>query len=259
MTSPTARHGVDSALPPALERALDLAIALPARQLNERVERLRRDHPDAGTEELVWWAGERLRRESALTSAAVGASAALPAVGTGSAAALTVGQTAAFLTSAVTYILTVAELRGLHLTSPERRRTLVLAALLGQQGVEAVQGALGLSALYWASQTLAQMPLSTARSVNQQLARHLARRQARRAGALSLGRLAPFGIGAAIGWVGGRSLAAQVIEGAQAALAPASHTGEERTGSGSTAAPDAATAAAPDAATAATSPAGVTA
>ena len=30
----------------------------------------------------------------------------------------------------------------------------------------------------------------------------------------------PFGIGAAIGWSGGRALANQVIEGAQAALGP---------------------------------------
>ena len=38
--------------------------------------------------------------------------------------------------------------------------------------------------------------------------------------ALALGRLIPFGIGAAIGWSGGRALANQVIEGAQAALGP---------------------------------------
>lgn len=211
----------DTGLPLALERALDAAIALPAHQLDERVARLRRDHPDADAEELVWWAGERFRRESALSSAAVGAGAALPVVGTGSAAALTIGQTAVFLSSAVAYVLTVAELRGLHLTSPERRRTLVLAALLGQDGLEAVHGALGLTTLYWASQYLAQMPLTRARSINQQLAARLAKRQLRRGGLLAVGRLVPFGVGAVIGWAGGRTLADQVIDAAQAALAPA--------------------------------------
>lgn len=205
----------------ALERALDTAIAIPARSIEDTVARMRRDRPGADTAELVELAAERFRTESAMTSAAVGASAALPAVGTGTAAALTVGQTSLFLASAVKYVLTVAELQGLRLVSAERRRTLVLSALLGREGSEAIQGSLGLSTLYWAAQSLAQMPLPTVRSVNAQLVKRLARRGAVKGGALALGRLVPFGIGAAIGWSGGRALANQIIEGARTALGPA--------------------------------------
>lgn len=205
----------------ALERALDKAIAIPARSIEDNVLRMRRDRPGADTAELVELAAERFRTESGLTSAAVGASAALPAVGTGTAAALTVGQTTVFLASAVKYVLTVAELQGLRVVTPERRRTLVLSALMGRDGSEAIQGSLGLSTLYWAAQALAQMPLPTVRSINAQLVKRLARRSAVRGGALALGRLIPFGIGAAIGWSGGRALANQIIEGTHAALGPA--------------------------------------
>ena len=204
----------------ALERALDKAIAIPASRIEERVARMRRDRPGADTAELVEMAGSRFRRDAGLSAGAVGASAAIPAIGTGAAAALTVGQSAAFMASAVTYVLTVAEIQGVHVVDADRRRALVLSALLGKEGSEAVQGQLGLSSMFWAAQVLMQMPLPSVKSINARLIKRVAKRSAAKGGALALGRLLPFGIGAAIGWSGGRALANQVIEGAQAALGP---------------------------------------
>ena len=204
----------------ALERALDKAIAIPASRIEERVARMRRDRPGADAAELVELAGARFRRDAGLSSGAVGASAAIPAISTGAAAALTVGQSAAFMASAVTYVLTVAEIQGVHVVDADRRRALVLSALLGKEGSEAVQGQLGLSSMFWAAQVLMQMPLPSVKSINAHLIKRVAKRSAAKGGALALGRLLPFGIGAAIGWSGGRALANQVIEGAQAALGP---------------------------------------
>ena len=204
----------------ALERALDKAIAIPAALIEERVARMRRDRPGADAAELVEMAGARFRRDAGLSSGAVGASAAIPAISTGAAAALTVGQSAAFIASAVTYVLTVAEIQGVHVVDADRRRALVLSALLGKEGSEAVQGQLGLSSMFWAAQLLMQMPLPSVKSINARLIKRVAKRSAAKGGALALGRLLPFGIGAAIGWSGGRALANQVIEGAQAALGP---------------------------------------
>ena len=209
-----------SGRPNALERALDKAIAIPAAFIEERVARMRRDRPGADAAELVEMAGARFRRDAGLSSGAVGASAAIPAIGTGAAAALTVGQSAAFIASAVTYVLTVAEIQGVHVVDTERRRALVLSALLGKEGSEAVQGQLGLSSMFWAAQLLMQMPLPSVKSINARLIKRMAKHSAAKGGALALGRLLPFGIGAAIGWKGGRALANQVIEGAQAALGP---------------------------------------
>ena len=204
----------------ALERALDKAIAIPASRIEERVARMRRDRPGADAAELVEMAASRFRRDAGLSSGAVGASAAIPAISTGAAAALTVGQSAAFIASAVTYVLTVAEIQGVHVVDTERRRALVLSALLGKEGSDAVQGQLGLSTMFWAAQVLMQMPLPSVKSINAHLIKRVAKRSAAKGGALALGRLLPFGIGAAIGWKGGRALANQVIEGAQAALGP---------------------------------------
>ena len=204
----------------ALERALDKALAIPAARIEERVARMRRDRPGADAAELVEMAASRFRRDAGLSSGAVGASAAIPAISTGAAAALTVGQSAAFIASAVTYVLTVAEIQGVHIVDTERRRALVLSALLGKEGSEAVQGQLGLSSMFWAAQVLMQMPLPSVKSINARLIKRVAKRSAAKGGALALGRLLPFGIGAAIGWKGGRALANQVIEGAQAALGP---------------------------------------
>ena len=204
----------------ALERALDKAIAIPAARIEERVARMRRDRPGADAADLVEMAGARFRRDAGLSSGAVGASAAIPAISTGAAAALTVGQSAALIASAVTYVLTVAEIQGVHVVDTERRRALVLSALLGKEGSEAVQGQLGLSSMFWAAQLLMQMPLPSVKSINAHLIKRVAKRSAAKGGALALGRLIPFGIGAAIGWSGGRALANQVIEGAQAALGP---------------------------------------
>ena len=204
----------------ALERALDKAIAIPASRIEERVARMRRDRPGADAAELVEMAGARFRRDAGLSSGAVGASAAIPAISTGAAAALTVGQSAAFIASAVTYVLTVAEIQGVHVVDTERRRALVLSALLGKEGSEAVQGQLGLSSMFWAAQLLMQMPLPSVKSINAHLIKRVAKRSAAKGGALALGRLLPFGIGAAIGWKGGRALANQVSEGAPAALGP---------------------------------------
>ena len=204
----------------ALERALDKALAIPAARIEERVARMRRDRPGADAAELVEMAASRFRRDAGLSSGAVGASAAIPAISTGAAAALTVGQSAAFIASAVTYVLTVAEIQGVHVVDTERRRALVLSALLGKEGSEAVQGQLGLSSMFWAAQLLMQMPLPSVKSINAHLIKRVAKRSAAKGGALALGRLIPFGIGAAIGWSGGRALANQVIEGAQAALGP---------------------------------------
>ena len=209
-----------SGRPTALERALDKAIAIPASRIEERVARMRRDRPGADAAELVEMAGARFRRDAGLSSGAVGASAAIPAISTGAAAALTVGQSAASIASAVTYVLTVAEIQGVHVVDTERRRALVLSALLGKEGSEAVQGQLGLSSMFWAAQLLMQMPLPSVKSINAHLIKRVAKRSAAKGGALALGRLLPFGIGAAIGWKGGRALANQVIEGAQAALGP---------------------------------------
>jgi len=69
----------------ALERALDKALDIPAARIEERIARMRHDRPGADNAELVEMAASRFRTEAGLSSGAVGASAAFPAVGAGTA------------------------------------------------------------------------------------------------------------------------------------------------------------------------------
>lgn len=105
-------------------------------------------------------AGNRFRHESGLTSRAVGPRRPLPVVGTGTSVTLTVGQTAVFMASAVTFhVLTVAELQGLHVADAERRRTWSCPPSWVRRAATRGPGELGLSTLFWAAQLLTQMPV----------------------------------------------------------------------------------------------------
>jgi len=87
----------------------------------------------------------------------------------------------------------VAELQGLRVIDTDKRRALVMSALLGREGSEAIQGSLGLTTLFWAAQYLAQMPLPTVKTINKELTRRMAKRMATKSGALALGRLIEAG------------------------------------------------------------------
>ena len=192
--------------PNKFETALDKALSIPADRGVVRAERMRAQHPHATTEEL------------SLSSGAVGTAAALPSVGTITAAGLTTAQTAAFFVQAAYYVLTVAQLQGISVVDRERRRTLLLSALLGKEGQEIIEGQLGMQSLVWVGQLVNTLPISTVRTVNAKLATRAAKYAGRKVLGVAAGRLAPLGIGAAVGWWGGRSLARQVIESTQVAM-----------------------------------------
>ena len=138
--------------PSKFETALDKALSIPADRVVVRAERMRAQHPHATTEELVELAGRALVRDVSLSSGAVGTAAALPSVGTITAAGLTTAQTAAFFVQAAYYVLTVAQLQGISVVDRERRRTLLLSALLGKEGQEIIEGQLGMQSLVWVGQ-----------------------------------------------------------------------------------------------------------
>lgn len=202
-----------------VERFLDRAVR---RSRGDAVATaLRAARPGATPTELVAVLEKRYLRRAGLFGGGVGAAAAVPAVGTGAAAVLTTGQVAAFLASTATYAMAVASLHGVEVEDVERRRTLLMAALLGEEGADAVSGQMGLGTLYWAKAALTKLPIGTVRTVNKTLMRRLQRVGGTRGGALVLGRLAPFGIGAAVGWFGTRAIAKNVVAGMREAFGPA--------------------------------------
>ncbi len=204
--------------------ALDRAVSIPSGTIHAHVDQVRRRHPEAGPAEVV----TLLEREYLLlvqgTGGAVGAAAAAPAIGTGVALALTVGDVATFFGASAAFALAVASVHGIEVQDVARRRALLLATILGESGAKAVadEGALvGLRSVRVAQALLTRMPTGTIQRVNSRLTRRLLRRQLARQSGLAFGRLVPFGIGAVIGVTGARALGRTVVTGARDAFGPA--------------------------------------
>lgn len=209
---------------PLVDAALDRAVTIPSATIHAHVDSVRRRNPEATPQEVVGV----LEREYLLlvqgTGGAVGAAAAAPAVGTGVAMALTIGDVASFFGASAAFALAVASVHGIDVEDAERRRALLLATILGESGAKAVTdvGALtGLRGMNVARQLLTRMPTGTIRRVNARLTRQLFRKQLARQSGLALGRLVPFGIGAVIGVTGARALGRTVVDGARTAFGPA--------------------------------------
>ncbi|MDO5727239.1 MAG: hypothetical protein Q4Q03_04885 [Bowdeniella nasicola] len=201
-----------------IDDALDKAITLPGERVRDNVAQLRLDHPHDTPAEIIHRLEKQLLRKSKLTGAGVGVAAAVPSVGTVTAMALTGAQLAGFVAAATMHVLAVAEIHGVPTDDIDRRRTLVLTTLLGHDGANAVQSSLGLSSIHWARQAFTRLPTSTVKAVNKKLRKRAAKQAAKKGGSVAFGRLMPFGIGAAIGWVSGKAMARTVIDGARTAF-----------------------------------------
>lgn len=204
-----------------VEKLLDKAVAIPSATIHAHVQKVRARNPHATPEQVVRLLEKEYLAVVQVAGGAVGAVAAAPAVGTGTAFALTVSDVATFFGASAAFALAVASVHGIDVADTDRRKALLLASILGESGAAAVQDAAGIGSVRVARSLLTRMPLATVRKVNSTLTRRMIRRQVAKQSGLALGRLAPFGIGLAIGVAGGRALAHTVIDGSRIAFGPA--------------------------------------
>ncbi|HMO11712.1 MAG TPA: hypothetical protein PKB06_09475 [Actinotalea sp.] len=203
-----------------LDGLLDRAVTIPSAAIHEHVRKLRRRNPYASPEQIIALLDKQYLLAISASGGAVGAAAAAPAVGTGVGIALTTSEVATFFAASSAYALAVASVHGIEVEDVTRRRTLLLATVLGEQGSRTIGSETGLGSNGWARSLLVNMPTRTIKQVNRALTRRLIRAQATRQGALAFGRLVPFGIGAVVGVTGARALGRTVIVGAQRAFGP---------------------------------------
>lgn len=205
-----------------LDAALDKAVAIPSARIRDHVAKVRARNPHATPQQVIGLLEREYLLAVGTSGGAVGAAAAAPAVGTGVAVTLTASEIATFFAASAAFALAVADVHGIEVEDTARRRTLVLATVLGDQGARVVSAEAGIVGAggAWAKQVLTRMPSTTVRRVNNALTRRMLRRQAARQGALAMGRLVPFGIGAVIGVTGARALGRTVVEGARRAFGP---------------------------------------
>jgi hypothetical protein len=210
--------------PGALARLLSQIIERSARiqrpAVQAYVERLRNAHPDAGPADIVAKLEKRYLAAAVASGAAVGSSAVLPGVGTLVSLSAVAGETVVFLEATAFFVLALAELHNIPADHRERRRALVLAVLVGDEGKRAVADLVGSGRISgaWLSEGAVRLPLPAVSELNSRLMRYFVRRYTLRRGAWAFGKLLPAGLGAGIGAAGNRLMAKTIIGNARKAF-----------------------------------------
>jgi hypothetical protein len=202
-------------------RGLDKALELNEPAIRAHVHRMRRSRPDALPAEVVSALEKQFLAATTTLGAAAGASAAVPAVGTAAGVVVNLAEVGTFFEAAALFTLGVAHVHGVAVDDLERRRTLLMAVLMGSSGASFIQKAAGRAAPYWAKSIVQSIPMPAINNINRMLGPRFVTKYGTKQGILVLGREIPLGIGAAIGAGGNAVLARTAIAGARSAFGPA--------------------------------------
>lgn len=218
----------DGAVNPRVAKGFDRLMSVQRPVVLAHIRSIRSRHPDASPAQVIAILERRYLTAVTTGGAAVGASAAIPAIGTGTSLALSGVETAGLLEVSALYAQSVTEVHGIAIDDPDRARTLVMTMMLGEGGVDVLQQfalqAAGKGAgrtAYWGTQITKAIPTPLIGELAKQLQKRFLTWFAARQGTTVVGRLVPFGVGAAIGGVGNHLLARQVVRSSREAFGPA--------------------------------------
>jgi hypothetical protein len=202
-----------------LKAAVERALRVQQPAVAAYVAKARRNKPNATPAEVIAALDKQYLLTVGGTGAAAGGAAFVPGIGTAASLATGAAEAIAALDASVLYTLAVAEVHGLRMEDVERRRTLVLAVVLGEGGTQLMQKVTGRSTP-WAKTLADSLPLPKLGPLNQTLVRWFVKRYAARQGALAFGRALPLGAGVVIGAVGNVVTARAVIRSTERAFGP---------------------------------------
>jgi len=201
---------------------VDTAIGVQDGAVRAHVEGVRACNPAATGDVVQALEGQYLATTSG-AGAAVGGAASIPGIGTTFAVGLSVAETVAFLDATALFAFATAHAHGHDVGDMPRRRAMFLGALLGDDALALVPGGEG-GRDGWGARLVALDDVAVA-DLNRTLEKWLLTRFGPRQGMLVLGRLAPFGIGAAVGAAGNALTAKGVIARVRSAFAGVVPTG----------------------------------
>ena len=191
------------------------------------IRSIRRRRPNDSPAQIITSLERRYLAAVTAGGAGVGAAAAIPAVGTATSLALSGVETVGFLEASALYAQSVTEIHGIAVDDPERARTLVMALMLGTTGQDLIRqfagqagGGKGRSA-YWGEFVTKNLPGPTFNLVADRIRSAFLKRFAVTQGTSVVGRLIPFGIGAAIGGAGNHLMGRKIVKSSQEAFGPA--------------------------------------
>lgn len=196
--------------------ALRKAIRSQAGAARAYVRKLRENHPDESPARIRDRLDSRFLSAVTASGAAVGATAAVPGVGTIVAFGAIGAESLVFIEAAAFYTLAVAEVHGVDVRVGEHEELLVMTVMLGASGTAILANAVSTSGGASAGGSLAgrSLGLPGLKEVNRRMVSRFARKFAVKRATLAMGKLAPAGIGAAVGGWGNRRLGRTVVKAA---------------------------------------------
>ncbi|WP_102143743.1 hypothetical protein [Mycobacterium hubeiense] len=208
------------ALARALSQIIERGSRVQAPAIRAYVQRLRDQNPDATPAEIVTKLEKHYMAAVMASGAAVGSAAAFPGIGTLVALSAVAGETVVFLEATTVFVLAVAEVYGIPADHRERRRALVLAVLVGEDGEHAIADLFGpgRTSGAWITDGAATLPLPAVSQLNNRLLRYFVKRYTLKRGAIAFGKVLPVGIGAVVGGVGNRLMGKKIISNARKAF-----------------------------------------
>lgn len=188
---------------------------------------IRARHPQAAPHEVQRILERRYLATVTTSGAGVGIAAAVPAVGTGAALALSGAETVLFLEATALYAQSVAELHGIPVDDPDRARALVLALVVGAPAQELLQQFAGQATggssdkqQFWGALIAKNLPRTAVMQFMDRVRKVYLQRMLASAGGGVVGRILPFGVGAVIGGTANQLLGRRVVTTARQAFGP---------------------------------------
>lgn len=206
---------VKAGLNKALEAQYPIAV--------DNVARLRRVHPTKTPAEMVALLNTVYLSTVTTTGAGAGAAAIVP--NGWLQLPIAAADLLVFLEASVLYSLSVAEVYGVDIEDVERRKFLVLSALVGNAAMNAaVEPLLLRTAPYWGKKIVQAIPMNAINAANKVLGPRFITKYGVKQGVLVLGKQIPMFIGVAIGAGGNHAFGWFVITATRKNLGKAPKT-----------------------------------
>ena len=219
----------DGTLQPAVEVSLSKLLSVQRPMVLAYLRTMRRRNPNASPQELADIIGKHYRNVAMGSGAAVGAVAVFPGLGTTAALGVSAAETAGFLEASALYAQAMAELHGMTIVDRPRANALVLGLMLGKAGRKLVRqfsedaGVAGQTNVErtgraWAATITQTIPSNLLNSLIKKMRDEMIKRYGTKTIGSTVGRILPFGLGAAVGIMVNRSMANVVIKSAYSAF-----------------------------------------
>ncbi len=213
---------------PFVVRGIDRLLTVQRPIVLAHIRSIRRGKPNATPEEIIRALERRYLAAVTTGGALVGASAAVPAIGTGTSLALSTVETAGFLEASALFAQSVTEVHGIVVDDPDRARALVMTMVLGTAGTDLLKqlagqagGAGPAKSKFWGELVTKSIPRSVIGPIADRMKHTFLKKFAVAQGTNVVGRLIPFGIGAVIGGGGNHILGRQIVRSSQQGFGPA--------------------------------------